>query len=343
MYQRLSDRRVPGRIVLFCRLLTGSLLLATFAAVLGTSVLAAPGVPSGDQPLNQIVDYLSPESAATLDLDFPVLVPSSVPGPFGGEPSVSGGGGSYSLYWMIAGGAPTLLQITGTEGGSLPAGSINDLNNELSVNATVRGQEAIQDLTSNYDAVYWVANGVLYKVESQNMPMGSLSLANSLVAFVAPQAQAPDVDEPVEELPPDAGGGILETPTDEPDLPDEAVEPVATSDVVEEAAETSEAVPDITVEAAAEPTAQPVQPESGTTVDVQEGQAPESALGTTAAAQEDETPEPVDAANEADVGSDASVEASIAASDVGSDGTGGAPLPVFGGDGTGGTRDLVVP
>lgn len=341
MYQRLSHRRVPGRIVLFCRLLTGSLVLATFAALLGTSVLAAPGVPSGDQALNQNVDYLSPESAATLDLEFPVLVPSSVPGPFGGEPSVSGGGGSYSLYWMIAGGAPTLLQITGTVGGSLPAGSINDLNNELSVNATVQGQEAIQDLTSNYDAVYWVANGVLYKVESQNMPMGSLSLANSLVSFVAPQA--PDVDVPVEELPPDAGGGILETPTDVPELPEEAVEPVATSDVVEEAAETPEAVPDITVEAAAEPTAQPVQPESGTTVEVQEGQAPEAALGTTAAAQEDETPEPVDAANEADVGSDVSVGPSTAASDVGSDGTGGAPLPVFGGDGTGGTRDLVVP
>lgn len=28
---------------------------------------------------------------------------------------------------------------------------------------------------------------------------------------------------------------------------------------------------------------------------------------------------------------------------VGSDGTGGAPLPVFGGDGTGGTRDLTIP
>lgn len=332
-------------------LLTGSLLLATFAALLGTSVIAAPGVPSGDQALNQNVDYLSPESAATLDLDFPVLVPSSVPGPFGGEPSVSGGGGSYSLYWMNAGGAPTLLEITGMVGGTLPAGSLNDLNNELSVNATVQSQEAIQDLTSNYDAVYWVANGVLYKVESQNMPMGSLSLANSLISFIAPQAQAPEVEVPVEELPPDAGGGILETPTDVPDLPDEAaepsqdgdVEPVATSDVVEEAADTPEAVPDITVEAAAEPTAQPVQPESGTTVDVQEGQAPAAAVEPTAAAQEDETPEPVDAANEADLGSDASVEPSTAASGVGSDGTGGAPLPVFGGDGTGGTRDLVVP
>lgn len=357
-------------------LLTASVLVSIAIALLQSAAFAAPGETSGDHTLNQNVDYLAPEIAARLDLDFPVLVPSYVPGPFGGEPAVDAGDGYYSLYWMNTGGAPTLLQITGSVGGSLPAGSLNDLNNQLSVNATVQGQEAIQDLTPNYDAVYWVANGVLYKVESQNMPMGSLSLATSLIPFVAPQAQEPDVQAPVEELRPDAGGGILETPTDVPGLPDEATdpgvdggeEPVATSEATDGPAEVTEAEPDLTVEENAEPTAEPVQPLEPTvepTAESQEGPTPEPTVERTAEpvqSQEGETleptvvstadpgqlregltPEPTDAPAEADSSTDASEGTSTAGSNAGSDGTGGAPLPVFGGDGTGGTRDLVVP
>ncbi|MDQ3542176.1 MAG: hypothetical protein M3440_15975, partial [Chloroflexota bacterium] len=205
--------------------LATALSMAMFAALLAPAALAAPGKTSSDHALNQNVDYLAQDSAAELDLDFPVLVPPYVPGPFGGEPSVGAGGGSYSLYWMNTGGAPTFLLVSGVVGGALPAGSPADLNNELSVNATVQGNAAINDVTDTYDAVWWIAGGVLYSVESRNMPMGSLSLASSLIPFVAPQAQEPDVQAPVEELPPDAGGGILETPTDVPDLPDEATDP----------------------------------------------------------------------------------------------------------------------
>ena len=45
------------------------------------------------------------------------------------------------------------------------------------------------DVTPIYDAVWWIQGGVLYSVQSRNMTgSDSLSLANSLVAFVPPAA-----------------------------------------------------------------------------------------------------------------------------------------------------------
>lgn len=145
----------------------------------------------------QNVDYISARSGAALDLGFPVLVPSWVPAPFGGEPSIDGGGGSYSLYWMNGGGDPTFLQVTGVVGGGLPAGSPYDLNIQLSINASVNGYGAIHDVTPIYDAVWWIQGGVLYSVQSRNMTgTDSLSLANSLTQFVPPAAPGPEPTAP---------------------------------------------------------------------------------------------------------------------------------------------------
>ena len=170
------------------------LLLAMLIASLSIqSSVAAPAAPSDEtRAAAQNVDWMTADQAASLGLDFTVLVPSWVPAPFGGGPSVEAGGGYYSLYWMIPGGDPTFLQVTGEVGGALPAGSPADLNQQLSVNASVQGYDAIHDVTSIYDNVWWVAGGVLYTVSSKNMTgTDSLSLANSLIALEAPAAQEP--------------------------------------------------------------------------------------------------------------------------------------------------------
>jgi hypothetical protein len=128
---------------------------------------------------------LSADSAAQLDLGFPVLVPDTVPGPFGGEPSITAYDGYYSLYWLVPGTPPTYLQITGEVGGSIPDFSYYDRNNQLSVNASVRGYDAYHDLTPVYDRVYWQEGAVVYTVDSLNLSdTDSLSLANSLSPLV---------------------------------------------------------------------------------------------------------------------------------------------------------------
>lgn len=310
-----------------------AMLLATLLAGMAGSHLwsgaaAAPGNPTTSQPLNQNVDYLGPDSAAALALDFPVLVPPYVPGPFGGEPAVGGGGGFYSLYWIVSGGDPTFLQVTGEVGGTLPAGSPYDLNVELSINASVQGYEAIRDVTSVYDVVWWIAGGVLYKVESRNMSTDSLSLANSLIAFSAP---APDPEPPAEPVEPQ--------PETEPEGDEPPAETVETPDSDADTAPDDDAAPsdtsseDVSASApATEPAADPAEE-------------PEAA----ASASEDVTvegqPAPAEA-NDSDNDNDqdtSPVGEEQPASDISSDGTGGPPLPVFGGDGTGGTRDIVVP
>jgi len=154
---------------------------------LALPVLPATAGPSATQSVRvaaQNVDWLSSDAAASLNLGFTVLVPSWVPAPFGGAPSISTAGGYYSLYWMNAGGDPTFLQITGQVGGALPAGSPYDLNNQLFVNASVNGYDAIHDVTPIYDQVWWIQDGVLYNVNSKNMAgTDSLSLANSLTVL----------------------------------------------------------------------------------------------------------------------------------------------------------------
>nr|MBA3336955.1 hypothetical protein [Chloroflexia bacterium] len=93
----------------------------------------------------------------------------------------------YSLYWIIPGTPPTFLQITGTVDGDIPDGSPYDLNNELIVNASVRGFDAVRDVTPIYATVWWQAGDVVYMVSSLNLTGDdTLSLANSLVALVPP-------------------------------------------------------------------------------------------------------------------------------------------------------------
>lgn len=202
---------IPRRRGMFAIL---SLLMA-FAMV--TPANSARELPNA-RVAAQNVDWLSPEQASALALDFPVLVPTWIPAPFGGTPSISASGGDYSLYWMISSDAPTFLQITGKVGGVLPAGSPADLNVQLFVNASVQGYEAIHDVTAIYDTVWWVMGGVLYTVSSQNMTgSDSLSLANSLIPLQAPVISEPEPEPaPEEELPPqqvEASGSLDLPPT----------------------------------------------------------------------------------------------------------------------------------
>ncbi len=175
-------------------------LLALLLMATPVSLVTGAAADLDDGPTTRIatqnVDWLSATDAARLDLGFNVLVPSWIPGPFGGSPAIQGGGGYYSLYWMIPGGDPTFLLVEGTVGGALPSGSPADLNNQLSINASVQGYDAIHDVTSIYDNVWWIAGGVMYSVSSNNMTgTDSLSLANSLVALQQPAAPEPEPTE----------------------------------------------------------------------------------------------------------------------------------------------------
>lgn len=156
------------------------------------SVTAAPGRPQRFTASRaQNVDYLSGGAAQSLDVGIDVLVPASVPAPFGGAPQIEASSGYYSLYWMVPGTPATFLQVSGTAGGSLPAGSPADLNNELSINASVRGADAIHDVTSIYDNVWWIEGGVLYEVSSLNMTgADTMGLADSLISLQAPSGDS---------------------------------------------------------------------------------------------------------------------------------------------------------
>ena len=133
--------------------------------------------------------WMSPETAARLDLGFSVLAPGAVPAPFGGEPSVYAAGGYYSLYWVIYGGPPMFLEVTGEIGGDIPDGSAYDLNVPLVVNASVQGYPAYHDVTPIYDTVWWQAGDIVYKVSAQGLTgTDSLSLANFLTVVTPPAA-----------------------------------------------------------------------------------------------------------------------------------------------------------
>lgn len=174
-------------------------------------VSAAPGVrPARDDARHQTPDWLSESGAAALNVGIDVLVPSYVPAPFGGEPSISAASGAYRLYWFIPGTPPTFLQISGEAGGFIPDYSEYDRNNQLFVNANVQGYEAYHDLTPIYDRVYWRAGNVVYTVDSHNLTdTDSLSLANSLITLV-PSGGDGTGDEP------DAGSDTGVIPDDGP-------------------------------------------------------------------------------------------------------------------------------
>lgn len=207
----------PARVVI-------ALLVAIMLAT-GTSpvLTAAPASPASSGVLRaQNVGWLSAESVAEFaSVEFTVLVPTAVPGPFGGEPAIDASGGAYSLYWMIAGGAPTFLHIEGIAGGALPAGSPNDLNIPLEINASVGGNAAIHDVTEIYDNVWWQAGGVLYSISSRNSSSDSLNLANALIPLVVPDDEE---EEPVGEGPDDGPEPPGEGPVVEPEPEEEPVE-----------------------------------------------------------------------------------------------------------------------
>jgi len=279
----------------------------------------------------QNVDWMNADQAATLDLSFNVMVPNGIPAPFAGSPSMSASSGYYSLYWVNYGGAPTFLQITGEVGGSLPAGSPADLNQQLSINASVQGYEAIHDVTSIYDNVWWIAGGVLYTVSSNNMQStDSLSLADSLIALQPPVQQ---------ELVP------VVTPTPRPPAPTTAPQPEGQVDsgagggVVAAVPGTEPVTPasnvaDATggVFAATEPS-----PEEPT----EDGPAPTTTTPVTAAesTSDDDGTGGLASFLEADT---AGLVNALAGSVALSDGTAGPSRPT-GGDGTGGIRQIAIP
>lgn len=154
-------------------------LVALLGQPLTSQSTSAQGVP----------DWLSEESAASLGVGIDVLVPPSLPAPFSGEPSIEASSGAYSLYWVVGGGAPTFLQITGVAGGFIPDYSKYDRNVELTQNATVAGYPAYHDLTPIYDLVYWDTGGVVYSVEVQNASSDALSIAGSLISLAVPEPE----------------------------------------------------------------------------------------------------------------------------------------------------------
>jgi len=304
-----------------------AILLAVALAALLTAPAATFAVPQSpphgaDATTAQNVDYIGAETGAALALDFPVLVPGWVPAPFGGPPSIDAGGGYYSLYWMNGAAEPTFLQVSGQVGGALPAGSPYDLNVQLFVNASVQGYGAIHDVTPIYDAVWWIADGVLYSVESRNSGTDSLTLANSLIAFVPPAPAEPEPEPPVE---PDPTIPSVEPEPDPPVSEPETGTGGSTTLPESNPADTNqEAAEDV--------------PGSESTLETEsledDGSSPDTSEvnpGTESNASA-EPPEVVP------LGTDGTGDPSVA-----SDGTGGPDMPVIGGDGTGGTNVVTIP
>jgi hypothetical protein len=286
--------------------------VATVFLVGGTSpaIRAAP-IPEPVVTIDraQNVNWLSPDQAAALNVGIDVLVPSWVPVPFDSvAPSISASNGYYELYWVVPGLPSTFLQIEGIAGGSFPAGSEANLNNELFINASVQGWEAIHDVgvpegsdAPIYDRVWWIANGVLYSVNSWNMAgSDSMSLANSLISLQVPAppvAEEPVAQDPMEEFetpPSDASGGTGPVVDDVPVLDD-------------------------TVPVQEAPAEEPVTDDGTTDTSVVESDVPSETV-------------PEEAGSTGGVGGD-----------LPSDGTDGPPPPVTGSDGTGGTRDIALP
>ena len=162
-------------------------LLLVFLFLLGPAG-GAVGAPASPSPisawaaLRALPSWLDPDSVSQLDVGIDVLVPPDVPAPFSGTPTITAYDGYYSLYWVVPGTPPTFLQITGEQGGTIPAYSKYDRNVQLKQNADINGIPAYHDLTPIYDLVYWQVGDVVYSVESQNLAeTDSLSLASALV------------------------------------------------------------------------------------------------------------------------------------------------------------------
>ncbi len=314
-------------------------VVMTFALVMlgaGHVAYAAPAPPDSSRGLlfAQNVDYIGSSGGAKLNLNFPVLVPGWVPAPFSGSPSIDAGSGYYNLYWMNSGGEPTFLQISGVVGGRLPVASPYDLNNELSINASVNGNGAVRDETPIYDAVWWIQGGVLYSVQSRNMTgADSLGLANSLITFVPPAAppatQAPVVPTPVPSVPTPAPTQVAPTPV--PSVPTPASTQVAPP----------------TNGGSGEPTPVP-QASTNPTVGNETEQTVDGPTGVATATETADTGDTTGTTDTAAVPEPTALPTSITSDGTGSvgfssDGTGGPPVEVVATDGTGGAEVIVIP
>lgn len=339
------------------------LALCCASPVTSLETVAAPGQADAGvvRTLDQNVDYIGPEAGAALDLGFPVLVPSGVPAPFGGSPAIDSGGGYYGLYWMNAGGEPTFLQVTGQVGGSLPAGSPYDLNVQLFINSQVQGYGAIHDVTPAYDTVWWIAEGVLYKVESRNSSTDSLTLANSLIRFVPPTASEPEPEpEPTQPEPEPEPEPTQPQPEPEPEptTPPRVEEPALAPVTPEPQPETNvggsttlppngDAPDEVDVSAPDVDEPQVEAPgggsaDSATASESDPGeepnQEPTASVSDERTTGETDTPEVTQIPPAPPLPSDGTGETTYS-----SDGTGGAQNLVVGSDGTGGTIDVVIP
>jgi antitoxin (DNA-binding transcriptional repressor) of toxin-antitoxin stability system len=161
-----------------------------------------------------MVDQLS-------SVGFTVLAPSYIPGPFGSLPSVSASSGYYSMYWVIPGAPPTYLLVIG--GDSIPDYSKYDRNVPLTQNDSVMGYPAWHDQTPDYDLVYFIMDGVVYSVESNNLSGDTtMGIANSLASVDTYTPEPTPTEEPVDEP--------TETPTDTPSTDDGETDSTDTPD-----------------------------------------------------------------------------------------------------------------
>lgn len=306
--------------------------LALFAAAVLAVGAAAPVVvaaPSPDGPTvvssEQNVDWMSSETASYLgSIGMDVMVPTWIPNPFTGvAPDVYAGDGSYSLYWMAPGAPPTFLHITGVVGGGFPDGSKADLNVPLSINESVQGWPAIRDIgipagssTPIYDQVWWIVDGVRYSVESNNIGIDSLTIANSMLHLDMPvyvEPTAPPVW--VEPTSP-----VYLPPTSEPVYAEPVYQEPTSAPVYEE------------------PVYAPPTTESSTT-SVGGSTGGTSTGGSTGTTAQTST----SSSGQTDRTSDGPWSPDRMDGNVPSDGTSGPRPPVIGGDGTGGFFDTSLP
>ncbi|MCA9832448.1 MAG: hypothetical protein KC435_00730 [Thermomicrobiales bacterium] len=191
--------------------------LTSVASIVVLLSLLFTSIPLKSSVSAQGVGWLGDDSVSYLTSSgITVMVPSWVPGPVNGvAPEISAGGGSYGIYFYYSG--TTFLYITGVAGAGFPGGSEANLNVQLSVNASVQGYSAIQDIgipegssTPIYDKVMWIQNGVLYTIMGNGLDTDSLTLANSSVALYAPVAPAP-TDVPVVTQPEEASSSSSST------------------------------------------------------------------------------------------------------------------------------------
>lgn len=186
LHKRMSARAITLALV--------SLLLLAHVGIAAPQGPSAPALESA----NATPDWMTSDMVSQLSaVGFTVLAPSYIPGPFGSLPSVSASSGYYSMYWVIPGAPPTYLLVIG--GDSIPDYSKYDRNNPLTQNDSVMGYPAWHDQTPDYDLVYFVMDGVVYSVESNNLSGDTtMGIANSLASVDTFAPEPTPTEEPVE-------------------------------------------------------------------------------------------------------------------------------------------------